>query len=88
MAAPPVIRTVSSGPRHRADGTLCYCVNEFELLSSLGEGAFGEVVLARAPDAELVALKCFSKTRLLKTRAVWREGGRTVGAGVVASISK
>jgi serine/threonine protein kinase len=42
-------------------------VNQYTFLSFLGRGSFAEVVLARH-DAGLVAVKCFSKSRLMKKR--------------------
>lgn len=55
--------------------------NEYEFLSVLGEGSYGEVVLARrglgsqgGKGGELVAIKCFSKSRLYKKRDIRREG--------------
>ncbi len=59
---------------------------EYEFLSELGEGAFGEVVLARrlqgAPSGgmagELVCIKCFSRSRLSKRRDIRQEDGRLV----------
>jgi len=57
-------------------------LNNYELLSVLGEGSFGEAVLAHRKAsgeldfAEFVALKCFSKSRLSKKRDIRKVGGR------------
>jgi serine/threonine protein kinase len=55
--------------------------NEYEFLSVLGEGSYGEVVLARrglgsqgGKGGDLVAVKCFSKSRLYKKRDIRRDG--------------
>lgn len=52
-------------------------VNDYQLLATLGQGAFGEVVLAAKHSAESnttkkVAVKCFSKNYLLRQREVRR----------------
>jgi len=55
--------------------------DEYEFLSVLGEGSYGEVVLARrglgsrsGTGGELFAIKCFSKSRLYKKRDIRRDG--------------
>lgn len=59
-------------------------VNQYTFLSFLGRGSFAEVVLARH-DAGLVAVKCFSKSRLMKKRDIRRVAGKMV---VITALDK
>ena len=62
-------------------------INEYTCLSTLGVGAFGEVVLARRdPDGELFAIKCFSKSRLARRRSVRRIGSRDVVVSALEGV--
>jgi serine/threonine protein kinase len=61
-------------------------INQYEVVASLGSGSYGDVLLCRRePGGELLAMKCFSKTRLLKKRDVFRSGQRMV---VVTGLDK
>jgi serine/threonine protein kinase len=46
-------------------------INNYEFLSFIGRGSYAEVVLAKHIETgKLFAVKCFSKSRLLKKRGV------------------
>ncbi len=63
-----------------------FCVNAYQFVVCLGAGSFGEVVLARHLDTgKFVAIKCFSKSSLLRQREIRRDGGRTV---VITGLDK
>ena len=45
-------------------------VNDFESLSIIGRGAFGEVRLCRTKQGELVAIKKMKKNKMIKKNQV------------------
>lgn len=57
-------------------------INEYTAVATLGQGSFAnEVILCKREkngQSQLVAIKCFSKSRLLKKRDIRRSRGRTI----------
>lgn len=58
------------GPRLGSSSGNTLIVNDCTVLSTLGSGSFGEVLLCRRDSGELVALKALSKSRLERKREV------------------
>ena len=61
-------------------------LNQYTFLNIIGRGAYAEVVLARdETSGELVGVKCFSKSRLMKKRDIRRVAGNMV---VITGLDK
>lgn len=61
-------------------------LNQYTFLRAIGRGSYAEVVLAKDENSgELLAVKCFSKSRLAKKRDIRRVGGSMV---VITGLDK